>query len=89
LPGPVAFASDGRTPAITPNGRNVRLIDPATGRTLADLTAPDPLPISCLCFSPDDHDLVVAYSTRVIHRWDLHLIREQLAEMGLDWETPR
>jgi WD40 repeat protein len=86
--GPVAFAADGRTLAITPNGRHVRLIDASTGRTLADLTAPDPLPISCLCFSPDERHLVVAYSTHAIHLWDLHLIREQLAAMGLDWDTP-
>jgi WD40 repeat protein len=87
FPGPRAFTAEGHTLAIAPTRRLVRLVESSTGRTLADLTAPDPLPITCLCFSPTDRYLVVATASHVIHVWDLRLVRQQLAEMGLDWET--
>ncbi len=64
----------------------VRLIDPTTGRTLVDLTAPDPRPITSLCFSPDLARLAAATGNHVIRVWDLCRIRRQLAEMGLNWK---
>jgi eukaryotic-like serine/threonine-protein kinase len=87
LPGPVAFSADGRTLAIALSTKLVRLIDPANGRTLADLMAPDPRPITCMCFSPDQGRLVVGSANHLMHVWDLQRIRGQLADMGLDWES--
>src|SRR5262249_46663042 len=41
MPGLIAFAHDGQTMAITSSQRTVRLVETATGRALADLSAPD------------------------------------------------
>src|SRR5262249_15541898 len=49
---PLAFARDVPLLAITPTAQTVQLVDPASGRELATLTAPDRHIISWLCFSP-------------------------------------
>jgi WD40 repeat protein len=85
VPGPMAFSADGRTLAIALSNKLARLIDAATGRVLADLTAPDPLPISWMCFCPDAGRLAVASGNHSINLWDLRRIRRQLAGMNLDW----
>src|SRR5262249_24769634 len=59
MPGLIAFSHDGRSLAITPSHRRVRLIETATGRPLADLAAPNPRLIWGLGFSPDDSQLAV------------------------------
>ena len=41
-----------------------------------------------LCFSPDGTQLLLTYEGGVAELWDLRLIRERLAEMNLDWESP-
>jgi WD40 repeat protein len=87
--GPAAFSADGGALAIALSNRLVRLIDPATGRTLADLTAPEARWITWMCFSPDLGRLAVASGNHLIHVWDLRRIRRQLADMGLDWESPK
>jgi WD40 repeat protein len=85
---PLAFTPDGSLLAITSNYSSVRLIDSTTDREVATLTAPDPQPISWLCFSPDGSQLAAATEAHVIHLWDLRRIRQQLAEMHLDWDLP-
>ena len=84
MPGLIAFARDGRSMAITPSQRRVRLIETATGRALANLSAPDPHEIRGLCFSPDDSQLAVATDDRAVQVWDLRPIRRHLAAMRLD-----
>ncbi len=85
--GPMAFSADSRTLAIAHSTKLVRVIDAASGGTLADLTPPDPRPINWMCFTPDEGRLAVATANHLIHVWDLRRIRGQLAEMGLDWES--
>ena len=86
MPGLIAFARDGRSLAITPSQRRVRLIETATGRALANLSAPDPRQIRGLCFGPDDSQLAVATDDRAVQVWDLREIRRHLAAMRLDWD---
>jgi WD40 repeat protein len=88
MPGLIAFASDGRSMAITPSERKVRLIETATGRVLANLSAPDPRQIRGLCFSPDDSRLAMATDDEAVQVWDLREIRRHLAAMQLDWDLP-
>jgi len=64
----------------------VRLIETATGRELATLTAPELHDIHWLCFRPDGEQLAVGCANGILQLWDLRRIRERLAEMGLDWE---
>jgi WD40 repeat protein len=88
LPGPVAFTRDGKMAAIASSSSRVQLIDPSRGQELATLEAPVPQLVTALCFSPDGSRLAVARGGRgshVIQLWDLHLIRQQLRAMRLDW----
>jgi WD40 repeat protein len=86
MPGLIAFAPDGRSMAIIPSPRAVRLIETATGRALANFSAPDPHEIRGLCFSPDGSQLAAATDDPAIQIWDLRSIRQNLARMRLDWE---
>ena len=70
--------------AITSSQRTIRLVETATGRALADLSAPDPRVIQGLSFSPVDRLLAVATDDRAVQVWDLRAIRQHLAAMGLD-----
>jgi WD40 repeat protein len=86
---PAAFSRDGGLMAVSDISRTVRLVDPATGREIATLAAPDSGLHTRLCFSPDGSQLAVATETQTIQLWDLRLIRRQLATMNLDWDlTP-
>jgi WD40 repeat protein len=91
MPGPMAFAPDGRILAIVISWPLVRLIDVASDLELATLEAPDVDMIQTLSFSPDGTQLVVGSQSHRLHRlhvWDLRLIRRRLAAMGLDWDLP-
>jgi hypothetical protein len=88
MPGLIAFTREGRSMAPTPSQRQVRLIETATGRVLANLTAPDRRQIRGLCFSPDHSQLAVATDDPAIQVWDLRQIRQRLAAMGLDGNLP-
>jgi serine/threonine protein kinase/WD40 repeat protein len=83
-PGPLAFSRDSRMLAIARSAWTVQLIDPATGKEIATLSAPDPQHINSLCFSPDAGQLAVATNNHLIQLWDLRLIWRQLEEMNLD-----
>jgi hypothetical protein len=39
-------------------------------------------------FSPNGTQLLMIYESGVAELWDLRLIRQDLAELGLDWEMP-
>lgn len=84
------FSADGRFFAMrTKVDREIRLLDATTYRELATLTAPNQLPISGLCFSPDGSLLAGACNnSHCVQLWDLRLIRTQLAAMNLDWKLP-
>jgi glucose/arabinose dehydrogenase len=68
----------------------VRLLDPASGQEFARLKNPYQEQAYRIFFSPDGALLVTvgseSYPLRV---WDLRKIRDQLAEMDLDWDLPR
>jgi WD40 repeat protein len=87
--GSAAFSPDGQVLAIAFSGSVVQLIDPPTGRPLTRLLAPDADTIEWLAFSPDGSQLAVAATgANIICLWNLRLIREQLKEIGLDWDLP-
>jgi hypothetical protein len=86
--GALAFSRDGRILAICWSYRNVRLMEALTGQEIATLNAPDPISMTWLCFSPDGSQLAAATGTNSVQLWDLRLVRQQLAEMGLDWSSP-
>jgi WD40 repeat protein len=81
LPGFMVFTRRGNVLAVGHSLTLVRLVDPATGSELATLPAAG----HPLCFSPDGRRLATLGENSTIDVWDLHLIRQQLAPAGLDW----
>ena len=67
----------------------MRLFEAASGRELATLEPPTSQYITRLAFSPDGAQLAVGTVTEGIQLWDLRLIRQELAAMKLDWDTPQ
>jgi WD40 repeat protein len=82
------FTRDGRVMAVgCDSGRNLRLLDPATGREWATLVPASRQPIRGVCFTPDGSQLALI-TGRALQLWDLRVIRRRLAAMGLDWDLP-
>jgi serine/threonine protein kinase/WD40 repeat protein len=83
------FTPDGKLVAVPAAGRGDRLVDPATGRTLATLEDPNLQSIQLPVFTPDGTRLIgVGNDSKGIRVWDLRLVRQHLTEMGLDWDAP-
>jgi len=75
--------------ALRDGQTSIQLRDVQSGELLATLQSPLRDHITELAFSPDDTQLAVTHwGTRELLVWDLRLIREQLAKMGLDWNRP-
>ena len=86
---PISFSSDGKLLAMETGNGIVRLVDPDTGREYARLEDPNQDRAGALTFSRDGSQLVATNNdSHSIHVWDLRMIREQLAKMGLDWNLP-
>jgi WD40 repeat protein len=87
--GGFVFSPDSRLLAINDVFSVVRLLETTTGREVARLTGPEPTSYAPACFSPDGTRLVATCSAETaLHVWDLRLIRQQLKELGLDWDWP-
>jgi hypothetical protein len=67
----------------------VRLVAPDTETEYARLEVPAQTSFAGLCFTPDGTRLVAAgMQSRAIHVWDLRLIGQGLAALGLAWDLP-
>jgi WD40 repeat protein len=85
-PAPLAVGSDGIL-AVAFTIDDPQLLDADSLRPIATLSAPDPRMIPWMHFSPDATMLAVA-SVGTVDVWDLRRLREELAELGLDWDRP-
>ena len=83
--GALTFSPDGKLLAIARTRQLVQLIDPASGRELASLTAPKPQTVSWLRFNPRGDQLAVATFDGAVQLWDLGWLSERLRKWGLDW----
>jgi serine/threonine protein kinase/WD40 repeat protein len=87
--GPMAFSPDKRLLAVSDVLGVIRLVEITTGKEVARLTAPESLRYFPQCFTPDGTRLIATCSSyTAIYVWDLRLIRQQLKELGLDWDWP-
>jgi WD40 repeat protein len=83
---PWDVSPDGRLVVLGQTDGIYRLAELATGRELARMEDPDQTAGAAL-FTPDGTRLVVA-AQNGLRVWDLHRIRAELVELGLDWDTP-
>ncbi len=80
-----AFTPDGRLRVYGSEG-SIRLVTADTHEEIARLPAAEAGGVGIREFSPDGSFLLVAgYETGETYVFDLRRIREQLAELGLDW----
>jgi WD40 repeat protein len=86
-PASFTFSPDGRLLAINDQLGVIYLVETNTGREVARLTAPDTVANQPACFTPDGTRLVTVCNLG-LYVWDLRLIRQELKELGLDWEWP-
>jgi WD40 repeat protein len=79
-----AFSPDGTVVALDIAEHTIHLFAAGTDRELAAL--PTGHFVAHLCFSPDGTQLLMTYEPGRAELWDLRLIRQELAELNLDWE---
>ena len=85
----LAFTPDGRALVVQDGRKVLRLVECATGHTLARFENPDQFEAMHATFSPDGSRLIVStHDGPSVHVWDLRAIRRRLAGMGLDWDAP-
>ncbi|HUL51147.1 MAG TPA: ATP-binding protein [Candidatus Nitrosotalea sp.] len=87
LPQLAAFETDGRVFAMVKEMNRVELVEPGTWHLATALIPPDPRVVTWLAFSPDSRWLAVATVQDLIELWDLKVIHQELAALGLDWEN--
>ena len=83
-----AFSPDGQMMARTLDGTKIQLLETSTEAPLATLEAPDAMALGPFQFSPDGTHLAAVQQDKQTQLWDLRLIRQELKEMHLDWDTP-
>jgi serine/threonine protein kinase/WD40 repeat protein len=83
-----AFSPDGRMMARKFDGNKIQLFETSTEKPLGTLAAPDSIALGYFQFSPDGTRLAAPRGNRQIQLWDLRLIRQELAQMNLDWDMP-
>jgi WD40 repeat protein len=83
-----AFSRDGRMMARTVDGHSIQLLETLTEKPLATLEAPVFSGVSKFQFSPDGSQLAAVQQDQQLQLWDLRLLRQELAQMGLDWDMP-
>ncbi len=83
--GPVVLIRAGTMMAVSAGEFGVELLDADTGRILAVLDQSEQLPV---CFSRTGEQLVTIDHTGANYLWDLRAVRQQLAAMKLDWDSP-
>ena len=85
LTGEGAFSNDGSMIALCPEVNLLQLVEADTGRKIASLHSPVLKNLRHVAFSPDSQTLAVSTFDKDIQLWDLRALRQELAQMKLDW----
>jgi eukaryotic-like serine/threonine-protein kinase len=86
--GAVAFSRDSRLLAVVRDLERIQLVDLHTLRPLGVLHPPGDGEINAVAFSPDGTRLVSVGQAARLRVWNLRQIRQELAELDLDWDIP-
>lgn len=84
--GAVAYSQCGRFLALAIDRQRIKLFDAKMSRELAELRSPETNLISHLRFHANSSQLAVANGDHTVDFWDLNVIDQQLAELGLAWD---
>jgi eukaryotic-like serine/threonine-protein kinase len=80
---------DGSMLALLTPERILRLVDPGSGKEFARLESPDRNAVTSLTFNADNTRVIFSsIDGPGVYVWDLRVLRERLAELGLDWRLP-
>ncbi len=81
---------EGSILAMTQCNGVIRLIDPETGRTIAELAVPHQHRAHSMSFNFDGSKLLstIQEERGMVHIWDLRLLRAELTALDLDWDWP-
>ena len=83
------LAPDGRLLACLAGYGEILLVNFETGKEMARLSIPEQTRLEPRDFSPDGAWLyAIGWESQQLYRWDLRVIRSQLAELGLDMDLP-
>ena len=82
-----AFSRDGRVMARL-DRHKIQLLETFREEPLATLEAPGTIVLALCQFSPDGSRLAVVQIDQQVQLWNLRLIRQELAQMHLDWDMP-
>ncbi len=83
------LAPDGRLLACQAGYGEILLVNFETGKEMARLSIPEQTRLAPRDFSPDGAWLYASgFESRQLYRWDLRVLRSQLAELGLDIDLP-
>ena len=83
------LAPDGRLLACVAGYGEILLVNFETGKEMARLSIPEQTRLEPRNFSPDGAWLyAIGLESQQVYRWDLRVIRGQLAELGLDMDLP-
>jgi signal transduction histidine kinase/Tol biopolymer transport system component len=85
--GMLAYSADGVL-ACAHSRTDVQLLEANSHSVLAQLQTPNPQAIADLTFNSAGNHLAVATATPFLQLWDVKLMRQQLAALGLDWGQP-
>ena len=83
------FSPDGQLLAVEDSAGVIRLVETDTGNDVVRLESPEQSRLTPSCFSPDGTLLIASgYDSEALHIWDLRALRQELAQLGLDWDAP-
>ncbi len=85
---PATFTRNGKQVALLVSPHRLLLLETQGRRRLATLEVPDTTAGLFQCFNPAGDRLFSAVDSQTVRVWDLRRLREQLSEMGLDWDAP-
>jgi WD40 repeat protein len=87
LPGPLCFSADSKVLALAYTRGVVRLIEPDSGQTIAQLEPTPDNEVIGLALNADLSELAMTRFGEPPQIWRLSRIRHELTAMGLDWTT--